>query len=199
MSQPTATPGIAPHPSGVTALNAVTGVAALVAGLTAAAGVAVGALSFEAGATPASGGVFALDGDDTAVLLQILTRNLAAALLLFSGFVTAGTTTVLGLLFVASWVGAGTSAVAAETGLDAVSPLVLLYLPLEFAGLLLAATAGLLPIAGLIRRFASTSSVPRVSTSRRALLLLAVAVAVIVLGACLETLVIHLQTLRETR
>ncbi|MDV3220869.1 hypothetical protein [Intrasporangium sp.] len=161
-----------------------------------AASVAIGVTAFQS-TGPVGGDVFRLEGTSVEVCLQILGRNLGAGLLLFSGFVTAGTTTLMGLVFIGTWVGAGSAAVSAEVGLSGVSPLVVLYLPLEFGGLLLASGAGLLPLVRFIaREFAQGpprrhDSRPSHATSLR---LGALGGALIGVGAVVETLVILLQT-----
>ena len=124
--------------------------------------------------------------------MQLLARNLSATLLLFSGYVLGGTTTILGLLFVGTWIGAGTHAVERETGLLDVSPSVLLYLPAEFLGLVLAGAAGLLPVVSFVwrtldRRWMAGGQ----SSSSPALVLLGVATGLIALGAATEALVIR--------
>ena len=167
------------------------GWAAALVGVLAVTGVAVCVNSFHVVESTPGGGVFALTGSTTEVFLTILGRNLGAGLLLFSGYATFGTTTVLGLLFISSWVGSGSAAIAAETGLAEVDPWVLTYLPFEFAGLLGIAVGGLLPISSMVRRSARDSPSPRAPVTRSALLLLAAGSLSILVGAVLETALIH--------
>lgn len=166
----------------------------LVALVTFLASVVVGSRAF----TPesfAAGDVFALQGSPTGIAWQIFARNATAALLLFSGYALAGTTTVMGLVFVGTWVGAGSAAVAVETGWGNVSPLVALYLPLEFAGLVLAAAGGLVPVVGLVRRSFSERDrpPPRVSGHATAARLGLSGLLLIFLGALVEAVVIAVQ------
>jgi uncharacterized membrane protein SpoIIM required for sporulation len=156
-------------------------------------GTAVGYVSFVP--EPDSGAVYALSGSGLDIFGQILGRNLSAALLLFSGFVTVGTTTLLGLIFVSAWVGAGWHALASTSRLGEVDPLVLTYIPLEFGGLLLAATAGLMPLVAAAQTLASGGRSARPALARPALACLALAITLIVCGAAVETIVI--QTIQE--
>ena len=157
------------------------------------ASVAIGSAAFTV-EEPTAGGIFRLEGSSGEVFVQILGRNVSAALLLFSGFVLFGATTVMGLMFIGTWVGAGFQAMSSETGLSNLSPLVLLYLPFEFVGLLAAGAAGLIPLVAFLRRsFARDDAViDRRPGHGPALKLLGVASLLIVAGALLETFVIHL-------
>lgn len=198
MHPPTAastTASTRPAPRGTGDLRRSVIAAAVAALLLSGAGVAVGYGSFTTGGGDPSGERFALDSTGLALFAQIATRNTGAALLLFSGVATLGSTTVLGLVFVSAWVGAGIHAISDETGLTSVEPLVLGYVPLEFIGLLLAGVAGLLPLVVVVRRFlaADPSDVSGSPVTGTALRLLGLGVVVIVLAAAVETIVIHHQ------
>lgn len=184
-----------PAPRGTGDLRRSVIAAAMTALLLSGVGVAVGYGSFTTGGGDPAGERFALDSTGLALFAEITGRNAGAALLLFSGVATLGSTTVLGLVFVSAWVGAGVHAISDETGLTSVDPLVLAYLPLEFGGLLLAGVAGLLPLVAVVRRFlaADPSTAPRSPVTPTALRLLALGVVLIVLGAAVETFVIHQQ------
>jgi uncharacterized membrane protein SpoIIM required for sporulation len=197
MPTPTATStpfGAGPQPSrSHDARRRTTASATVTALLLAGAGVAVGYGSFTATTPDPQAPLFALDSTGAALFAEIAARNVGAALLLFSGVATLGATTVVGIVFVSAWIGAGFHALSDETGLRHLDPLVLTYLPLEFGGLLLAAVAGLLPLAETVRRFLSAdpSGGGAVRTVPAALRLLALAISCIVAGALVETLVIH--------
>lgn len=142
-----------------------------------------------------SGDVFALNGSPVEIAWQIFVRNATAALLLFSGYALAGTTTVMGLVFVGTWVGAGSAAVAIETGLGNISPLVALYLPLEFTGLVLASAGGLVPVVRFAGRAFSDGDRPRPRIAGHVLAarLGLTGLLLILLGAVVECLVIVAQ------
>ena len=157
------------------------------------AGVAVGYQAFTP-ETDASGpgGLFETT-EFWPVLQAVLSQNLAAVLFAFSGVATAGLSTLFGMSLTSLWVGASFHAVQAELGAAEVVIRVLPYAGIEFAGILLAATAGLLPavvfVAGRFRsaprrRYTYTSSVPG------ALRLLLVAVLLIMIGGFVEAAVI---------
>jgi uncharacterized membrane protein SpoIIM required for sporulation len=198
MHPPTATSTMAstrPARRGTGDLRRTVIAAAVTALLLSGVGVAVGYGSFAPGGGDPAGERFALDSTGFALFAEIAGRNAGAALLLFSGVATLGATTVLGLVFVSAWVGAGIHAISDESGLTSVEPLVLGYLPLEFGGLLLAGVAGLLPLVAVVRRFlaAEPSDVSRSPVTGPALRLLALGIVLVVLGAAVETIVIHHQ------
>jgi len=129
------------------------------------------------------------------VLLHILGRNLSVLLLMFSGACTLGFSTVLGLGLLSTYVGATFGVAAANVGVaDALSS-VMLYAPVEFAGLLLAATAGLMPVTALVRAaFAESSRIRPVASYvaalRPALLYLCYSLVLIAVSGGIETVVI---------
>ncbi|MFC5803114.1 stage II sporulation protein M [Streptomyces formicae] len=127
----------------------------------------------------------------------ILVRNTGAAMLLFSGVLTAGFSTVVALGLMAAYIGATFGAAAHTAGFQEALGSIVLYAPLEFVGLLLAATAGMLPVvvgvANALRSSAEDGRSPlRAYAESVALSLktLGVAVAVILIAALAESVVI---------
>jgi uncharacterized membrane protein SpoIIM required for sporulation len=72
------------------------------------------------------------------------------------------------------------------------------YVPFEFVGLVMAATAGFQPAAGLARRLLMKNEPPTlrsfIDDMARSLGTLLIAIALIVLGAVIEAIVIQLKT-----
>jgi uncharacterized membrane protein SpoIIM required for sporulation len=129
------------------------------------------------------------------LLWNILGRNLSAALLLFSGAYTAGFSTILALGLLSTYVGATFGAAAGSVGVSDALSSVILYAPLEFAGLLLAATAGLTPVFAFVRSSFTEKPGSRpiaayVSALRPALRRLCHAVILIGVAGAVETIVI---------
>lgn len=130
----------------------------------------------------------------TPLFLAILLRNSAVAVGLFAGVLTAGIGALVGVALLGFLVGASTAAAATEVGLMVALSSVVGYAIIEIPALLLAATAGVLPGASVL--FPS----PRTAELRpfarylarlpNALLLLAIALALIAVGAGVETLLI---------
>jgi uncharacterized membrane protein SpoIIM required for sporulation len=138
-----------------------------------------------------------LGGLDTPLFLAILLRNAAVALGLFAGVLTAGLSSLIGIAFLGFLVGASTAAAATEIGLAAALTSVVGYAVIEIPALLLAAAAGLVPASALLfpsRRTADLRPFARYLASLPgALLLLAIALCLIVLGAGVETVTIGSQ------
>lgn len=129
--------------------------------------------------------------------LQILARNIGAALVLYSGVVTLGLTTVIGAGILALYVGATLSLGLNSVGGATLFADVIWYVPFEFFGLVLATTAGLQPAAGLADRLMKNKPVSVgsfVDSIARSLGSLLIAVALIVIGAAIESVLIHLKT-----
>lgn len=82
---------------------------------------------------------------------QILVRNAGAALVLYSGVLTLGLTTLVAAGILALYVGATVSLGVHSVGVVQLLADVVWYVPLELGGLVLAATAGLQPAAGAAR------------------------------------------------
>jgi uncharacterized membrane protein SpoIIM required for sporulation len=129
---------------------------------------------------------------------HILLRNVSALMLLYSGALTVGVTSLLGLAAVAAYVGAtmavgvwnqGVWRLLVETGA---------YAPIEFAGLVVGGAAGLYPAVALARAiFVTPGSVALVGTYldalRTSLKIFAWAVALVLVAATVEGLVIALR------
>src|SRR4029453_8034716 len=112
--------------------------------------------AFGYGAVDVSGGQEAKEAGDSPLFapefLHILARNVGAALVLYSGVVTLGLTTLIGSGILALYVGATVSLGVHSVGGTALIADVIWYVPFEFLGLILAATAGFQPVAGLANR-----------------------------------------------
>lgn len=126
---------------------------------------------------------------------EILARNVPAALLLFSGVATAASSTVVALLLLGGYVGATFATAATAVGTASALGSIASYAPLELAALLLAAVGGLLPAAAVTgrpepvrRRDAYAAALPP------SLGLLLLSIALLVVAAAVEALVIHGRT-----
>ncbi|UUN27775.1 stage II sporulation protein M [Streptomyces sp. FIT100] len=127
----------------------------------------------------------------------IVLRNTGAAMLLFSGALTAGFSTVVALGLMAVYIGATFGAAARTAGFQEALGSIVLYAPLEFLGLLLAATAGMLPVVSGVANALHSSAEDDRSPLRAyaeslalSLKTLGVAVAVILVAALVESVVI---------
>ncbi len=124
---------------------------------------------------------------------SILMTNLGTALLLFSGVATLGLSSVVGVGLVAAFIGASMRAVMANLGpwttLGHSGP----YMFIEFAGVALAGTAGVLPvIAGLRAAFSDAEQAPGFirtygAAIPQAMQVFALAVVLIVVAAAIES------------
>ncbi len=149
-----------------------------------------------AGRTAGGGGMLGapLGDDGQPLLIAILLRNGAVALGLFTGVVTGGLGSLLGIVLIGLLVGASTAAAATEVGLAATIGSVAGYAIVELAGFVLAATAGLLPAARVVASGAGAQ--PRGVVARytkgmpAALVALVAALVLIVIGAVVETVII---------
>lgn len=125
------------------------------------------------------------------LLLGILLRNTAVALALFSGVLTVGIGSVLGIAFQGFVVGASTGAAATEVGAASALGSVVGYAVIEIPALLLAAAAGMLPaVAALLpaRDVPPAAPLSRyVAAFRPALFVLGAALLLLVVGAAVET------------
>lgn len=133
----------------------------------------------------------------TDVLAPIVIRNTGAALLLFSGVLTAGVSTVMTLGLMGAYIGATFEVAARTAGFSEAVGSIALYAPIEFLGLLIAATAGMLPLAVSVARALHSSGEDGRSPLREyvgsmalSLKTLGVALAVILLAAVVESIVI---------
>ncbi|MGI5195685.1 stage II sporulation protein M [Streptomyces sp. CA-288835] len=163
-------------------------------------GIALGYMSMDQGG---GDGVWSGPGAQSAAapftdsLGPIVLRNTGAAMLLFSGVLTAGFSTVVALGLMAAYIGATFGAAARTAGFQEALGSIVLYAPIEFLGLLFAATAGMLPVvvgvANALRSSVEDGRSPlRAYADSVALSLktLGVAVAVILVAALVESLVI---------
>jgi uncharacterized membrane protein SpoIIM required for sporulation len=130
--------------------------------------------------------------------LQILGRNAGAALVLYSGVVTLGLTTLVGSGVLALYVGATVSLGVHSVGGASLVADVVWYVPFEFFGLVMAATAGFQPTAGLARRLVLKNEPVTVRSfiddMARSLGTLLIAITLIVLGAVIEAVLIQLKS-----
>jgi uncharacterized membrane protein SpoIIM required for sporulation len=131
----------------------------------------------------------------SATFTQILARNVPAALLLFSGVATAGSSTLVALLLLGGYVGATFATAATAVGTLSAFGSIASYAPLELTALLLAAVGGLLPAATVIGR---PEAVRRRDAYAAALSpslgLLLLSIAMLAVAAAVEALVIHGRT-----
>lgn len=127
----------------------------------------------------------------------IVVRNTGVTMLLFSGVLTAGFSTVVAVGLLGAYIGATFGAAARAAGLQEALGSIVLYAPIEFLGLLFAATAGLLPmVVGVTNALRSQVEDGRsplrayAESVALALKTLGVAVAVILFAALVESVVI---------
>ncbi|WDO11364.1 stage II sporulation protein M (plasmid) [Streptomyces murinus] len=148
-----------------------------------------------ASAGPADGSSGA-SAASAASFTAIVVRNTGVAMLLFSGVATAGFSTVITLGLMATYIGATFGAAARVVGVGEALVSIVLYAPLEFVGLLLAATAGTLPVvAAMASALRSGQGAPSplhaygtaVGLSLKTFML---AIAVVVVAAAVEATVI---------
>lgn len=130
--------------------------------------------------------------------LQILGRNVGAALVLYSGVATLGLTTLVGAGILALYVGATLSLAVHSVGGAGLVADVIWYVPFEFFGLVMAATAGFQPTAGLARRLVFKTEPVTVRSfiedMARSLGTLFIGLALIVLGAVIEAVLIQVKS-----
>jgi uncharacterized membrane protein SpoIIM required for sporulation len=122
---------------------------------------------------------------------RILATNGAAALMLFSGAATGGLTTLAALTWTGAYVGATMSVAVTNVGVGTVAADVWLFLPLEIAGLVVAAAAGLHPVVlGLLDPHREGDGFARryLAGARGSLRLLPVAGALLLAAAVAEAL-----------
>ncbi|MEZ2389913.1 hypothetical protein AB6813_10255 [bacterium RCC_150] len=130
--------------------------------------------------------------------LHILGRNVGAALVLYSGVVTFGLTTLITAGILALYIGATVSLGVNSVGGTNLLADVVWYVPFEFLGLVLAATAGFQPTAALAHRLVLKSEPVTISSFiqdlARSLATFAAAMALILLGAIIESILILSKT-----
>lgn len=127
----------------------------------------------------------------------ILTTIVGAALLLYSGALTLGSTTVVALVLLAVYVGATCKVGVVASGWSDLVDQVGLYAPVEFLGLVAVAAAGLHPLVAAVHRPPSGSSLPASACSRylcavpRSLALLLIGLCLVLTAAAVEALLIR--------
>ena len=127
--------------------------------------------------------------------VAILVRNLGAIMLLYSGAVTLGVTSVLGLAMVSAYVGATMSVAVSNAGAWQVLGGSGGYAAIEFSACILAATAGLYPVfaatgrifATEVRTHAVGAYLEAVGTSLR---IFGCAAVLVLVAATIESIVI---------
>jgi len=141
-----------------------------------------------------------LAGGFWASLGFIVFRNGSLAMLLFSGVITAGFSTLIGLGLLSIYIGATFTAATGNVGFWPALSSILSYAPAEFLGLLIAATAGLVPVAALTHAAFASGSVERprlttvyVESVRTSLRMLVLSLAVIAVAALVESVAIAIK------
>jgi uncharacterized membrane protein SpoIIM required for sporulation len=130
-------------------------------------------------------------GESGVTLRGILSRNIPAALLVYSGVSTLGFSTIIALLALGGFVGATFATAVATIGVRAAAGSIIAYAPVEMLGLLLAAVAGLTPITAVLSRGAHESRANSyVGSLSRSLRILCVAIFILAVAGALESLVI---------
>lgn len=125
--------------------------------------------------------------------VDILSRNVFVALLLYSGVITLGISTLGGLITTSLFVGATMSVGITNSGVGGLLSDTGAYLPFEFAGLLVAGVAGLYP---LISALLAPSRAHRgfwssyLQAIAGSLCLLGLALALISVGAAVEAVLL---------
>lgn len=125
--------------------------------------------------------------------VEILMQNTGAALLLFSGVITGGSTTVLSLLGVSAFVGATVDVATHHAGWAGVVGSTWTYVFIEFAGIVLAGAAGLHPLTAAVLSRRTDTGGPwsrYLKAIPGSLWLLAAGASLIVIGAVIESVVI---------
>lgn len=143
--------------------------------------------------------IISVGGNRHLDVFEIFSRNMSAALLLFSGVVTGGLSTLIGLILTSVYVGATFGIAANSVGLAQAAGSIVLYAPLEFLGLIIVATAGFWPAQRALGHIFSRGRAGvnvlavYVHSLKDSLKILAVGSAVILLAAAAESLVIALR------
>jgi uncharacterized membrane protein SpoIIM required for sporulation len=127
--------------------------------------------------------------------LDILVQNISVLMLLYSGVLTLGLTSLLGMVMVAAFVGATMAVGVSNSGIRQLAVETAAYAPMEFAGLVVAAAAGLYPVIAMAGRvFADEARLELLGTYLRALRtslkILACATGLIVVAAVVESVVL---------
>lgn len=132
------------------------------------------------------------------LLISILLRNAAFIFYLFSGTLTCGITSVIGVTLLGLYMGSTTAAAATSVGIGAALGSIIVYGTLEIVAYIFAAAAGILPF--LFAKSRSREYVGETRVSRyikginSGLWLLTIALLLILLGAIAETIIIAQRT-----
>lgn len=133
----------------------------------------------------------------TTDLAQILSSNVGAALVLYSGIITFGFTTIIAAGILSLYLGATISVGLHSVGAVMLMSDVIWYVPFEFTGLALSATAGIQPLSGIISRCDSLRKSTRGwsfgADVIRSLGTITVALIFILCGALIELIVIQVK------
>lgn len=123
---------------------------------------------------------------------EILLANMGAALMLFSGALFAGVTTIFGLVALSFYIGSTMAVAVHHAGLGGVAGSVWTYILFEFLAMVISATAGLHPLyMSLLSTNVEGSRLSRyVGGLTTSLKLQAVAVGLLTLAAGIEAFVI---------
>jgi uncharacterized membrane protein SpoIIM required for sporulation len=174
------------------------GMSITVAAATLTFGLVVGMISL-AGVTSTSSteGALFTNKEGFELFFAISARNLSVCCLLFSGVVTFGISTAMTSMMLGAYLGATSAASAANVGISGTLLDVIPYAPFEFAGILLSAAAGLLPITNRIRNSLGRQNLLSQQFSysedlTQSLRLMLPVSALILLGALMETMSISL-------
>jgi uncharacterized membrane protein SpoIIM required for sporulation len=129
----------------------------------------------------------------------IVVRNTGALMLLYSGVLTLGVTSLLAMVMVSGYIGATMAVAVWNQGLGRLFAETGMYAPIEFAGLVLAAGAGLYPTVVLAsatfadRDGRATPVARYLDAVRTSLKILACGFVLIVVAAAIEALVLALR------
>ncbi|MGK2309987.1 stage II sporulation protein M [Cutibacterium sp. V947] len=149
------------------------------------------------GATPGGGGMLGkpLGGSGDSLFISILVRNASVVLSLYAGVISIGIIAMVGIASLGFLIGASTAAAANEVGLTMALWSVSGYAVVEILAYLLAAAAGLLPVSTAVLTSgppAEEKVVTRyLAPLRQSLVLLAVSLVLVVVGAGLEAAIIQ--------
>lgn len=128
------------------------------------------------------------------LLISILLRNAAFIFYLFSGTLTCGITSVIGVTLLGLYMGSTTAAAATSVGIGAALGSVIVYGTLEIVAYIFAAAAGILPFVfakSRSREYVGETRVSRyIKGINSGLWLLTIALLLILLGAIAETIII---------
>ncbi len=154
------------------------------------AGVVTAVLSTDARRGLITEGAGSLPSGDLGIFLNILGRNVSAALGLFTGVITFGIGTVVMLLLIGTMLGLSMAISVDLLGVAETIARSWAYTPLEISGFIVAGAAGLIPVTGQLRNAPDVPRPPYHQRFSRALRWFGIALALITLGAVVETMAI---------